>query len=1552
MEHMIAFIIATLKKHDSAIWVENDRLKVTARNELNVNNFKSLLKKNKQELIEFLKLNGVFSKNQFARKCILKYPQEGAIPLSFSQEGLWFIDQYQNGSNAYHIPYLLELDHSVDLYLLQKSINCIADRHKVLRTVIELDEENTARQKITGHEIVINHIITSKKYLKIHLKKDIYKYFNLQFNIPIRVTCYNIIPKLKNKQARYLLINFHHIAFDLWSANIFFNELHKIYQSLTDKCIPQLDNIDIQYYNYAIWQRNYSSLESQLEFWKEKLITKKTVNFPTDFQRPNHINYSGLTHKLKLSSETTMSLYQLAKSTNCTLHTVLLTGLFILIYKYTNQNDITIGEPIANRFSSELDGLIGYFVNMIVVYQYVSGNQNSKELIKNIHQYYLESLPYQSMPFEGIVDELQYSRESNIHPVFQISFSYHEHNPIKTPFYKLISSETPYNVSKFDLSFILEKNDNELFININYATSLFKNNSICRLAKIYALILGQMVSDPNKLIQDYETLTRKEYQNIIFDWNNTNKNYPTDKLIHQLFEKQAITTPNNTAIISENEKMSYAVLNDKANQLAHYLVKSQQDHTRLPSDTLIIIYLNRSIDMIIAILAVLKAGAAFVPISTSFPKERIKYILDDTNYITIITESQLHKELIDFIDINDYYIINVDVKPYINEEITNLKYCANPTDLAYVIYTSGTTGRPKGVMIEHKSLVNMVLNISELLKIDSSTIATQYANLVFDASIYEIFPNISSGAQLVIVNEEQQNNLELFLELVKDHQVTLSFIPTAVLKQILLYYPTKLTQKIIYTGGSNLSGIKYCHQEINLYNQYGLTEATVCSTSTQILNSETITIGKPLDNTKAYVLDNNLHPVPIGVIGELYLGGAGLARGYLNKPELNAEKFIENKFATEEDIDKVYTKLFKTGDLVKWTEDGNLCYVCRNDSQIKIRGYRIELQEIEAVLEEHSLIQQALVIAHEKKSENIDSLYIIAYYISDKIINDNEISFFLKQKLPDYMIPEVYIKINEIPLTTSGKVDNTKLSNLLFFKNNKKEKNLVKSIPTTTQEHLICKAFTQILDRECINIDGDFFDLGGNSLKVIKLVALLKDNFDIQIATVFKFRTPRMIAKSAKHGHNMIIEKLRKVKSFYANQTIKEINQTKSSNHIKAKYSNSFRNIDIDPNNKKQISHVMITGATGFLGCNILHQLLKTTDYSIILPIRDSSVEHATNRLKTIFHFYFGICINKQFKLRIKIILADLAEDNLGLTCDNYNMLIKNVDSIIHSAALTKHYASSYDFYISNVTSTINLLKLCFLTKLKDFNYISTYSTLYYDNENSRTNTIYTENNIHKVKDHEQCDYIKSKLLGEWEVINSYLNGVNYNIYRVGNLAFINHSGMVQKNINENSFGNWIKALQILKCIPNESNLVEISPVDLTAEAICLLFDKKDLSNQIYHVYNPSLFNLANSFANTQTASVELVSMESFINRIINELSNPEHEELIIQLLERQSLLNTGKKGKNSIEILQNRTDYMLNKLGFTWKMISNKNFSNYLSNLNKSWTIERRNNENKSQRF
>ncbi|WP_353931426.1 non-ribosomal peptide synthase/polyketide synthase [Okeanomitos corallinicola TIOX110] len=1030
------------------------------------------------------------------------------IPLSFSQQRLWFLDKLEPNSSTYNIPAALKLEGKIDKLALEKSLKAIINRHESLRTNFR-EIAGKAEQIIHTDSdwklsiIDLQNLSTEKAEKEIErlTKQQATQPFNLSNENLIRITLI-----LLSDTENILSLCMHHIISDGWSMGVFIDELSALYNSYIQGKETELKPLPIQYADFAIWQRNWLQgevLEQQINYWSKQLENAPTfLPLPTDRPRPAVQTFAGAYQEFTISKELTEKLQKVSKEQGVTLFMTLLAAYNTLLYRYTGQTDILVGTPIANRNRKEIESLIGFFVNTLVLRTELSGNSKFSEILNKTRSTALSAYAHQDLPFEMLVEALEIERDLSHSPLFQAVFALQnapiseiELTGLKT---NLLPIETA--TAKFDLTLSIEQTETGLIGGWEYNTDLFDSSTINRMTGHFINLLSAIVENPAAEINQLPILTETEKQQLLIDWNQTETEYPKDKCIHQLFEEQVEKTPDAVAVVFEGKQLTYRELNNKANQLAHYLIS-----LGVKADSLVGICVERSLEMIIGQLGILKAGASYLPIDPEYPTERIKFILEDTKINILLTQQNLKQKIQNnqtqttCLD-TEWEKINQQNQKNPHKEITS-------NNLAYIIYTSGSTGTPKGVEITHQGLTNLINWHQKQFKITTADKATQLAGTGFDAAVWETWPYLTAGATLHLVRKEILVSPEQLQKWLTENQITISFVPTPITQELLKLDWKKEKTKLRYllTGGDKLTQNPTNKIPFQVINNYGPTENTVVTTSC-ILETQKQTspsIGKPIDNTKVYILDSNLQPVPVGVAGELHIAGTGLARGYLNRPELTAEKFIPNPF------DNGKTKLYKTGDLVRYLTDGNIEYLGRSDNQVKIRGFRIEIGEIETALNQNENVQTSVVVVREDKP---GYKKLVAYIVSETKLTTKELRKYLKSKLPEYMIPSNFVYLENLPLTPNGKIDRRALPEPKT--NTEIEKKYI--APKTEIETKLAEIWQQVLGIEKIGINDNFFELGGDSILSIQIIAKAKQQgIEITLKQLFANQTIAELAAVA-----------------------------------------------------------------------------------------------------------------------------------------------------------------------------------------------------------------------------------------------------------------------------------------------------------------------------------------------------------------------------------------------------------------------------------------------------
>jgi amino acid adenylation domain-containing protein len=971
---------------DIRLWIEADKVRYSAPEDTMTAELLVQLRERKTEILTFLKENQ--SSKTTTDDMIQPFPRENhTLPLSFAQQRLWFLDQLVPNNPFYNIPMALELSGPLQKTVLEQTLNEIVQRHEILRTnltivdgkpvqVIHPFSDDNAQLSI----IHLQHLSIEEQNREVQrfLKEDAQTPFDLSQDALFRTTLLQ-----KDVESHILVLNMHHIISDGWSINILVHELSTIYEFFLQGKPSPLPPLRIQYADFAQWQRQWFTrerLEKQLNYWKQQLEgAPSRLALPTDHPRPPVQTFQGTSELLQLSSELTEPLKNLSLKSGTTLFMTLLSAFAILLSRYTAMDDIVIGFPSANRIHSQLEPLIGFFVNALPLRIDLKGNPQFDTLLQTVKRITLEAYANQDIPFEKLVEELEPERNMSYSPLFQVAFVFQ-----KTPLEKFVFSPgltmTPliqYSVmAKFDITLYIHETSHGLLGILEYNTDLFERATIKRMIGHFQTLIESILANPQQPIHQLPLLTTAEYQQLLA-WNDTATDYPQDQCIHQLFETQVEKKTDAIALVFENQQLTYQALNQRANQLAHHLRT-----LGVKPEVLVGICVERSLEMIVGLLGILKAGGAYVPLDPTYPKNRLTFMLTDAKVQILVTQKPLLAIFTEH-HLLPKVCLDTDWQAIAQHSTANLKNLTLPKNMAYVIYTSGSTGKPKGVMVEHRSLCNLTTVHAQILNSPLNNRIIQLASVNFDSSVWEIVMALLSGSVLYLAPSKALLPGKQLVQLLRHEAITIMTLPPSALA-ILPIEDLPALKTIIVAGEA-------CPTELavqwssnhHFFNGYGPTETTVGATIGEIKawtdHTQKLPIGFPFANTQVYVLDTYLQSVPIGIIGELYVGGIGLARGYLNRPELTVEKFIPNPFS-----DNPKARLYKTGDLARYLPDGNLEFIGRIDNQVKIRGFRIELGEIEAIFNQDSTVQEAVVIVREDEP---GQKRLVAYLIS-KLIPD------------------------------------------------------------------------------------------------------------------------------------------------------------------------------------------------------------------------------------------------------------------------------------------------------------------------------------------------------------------------------------------------------------------------------------------------------------------------------------------------------------------------------------------------------------------------------------
>ncbi|NOQ25904.1 MAG: amino acid adenylation domain-containing protein [Bacteroidales bacterium] len=1053
--------IFRIKDLGVTIKLKNEDLKIAAPKNVLTPDIVNDIKRLKLDIIDFLKRSseGVYDSYTLLKPALKK----DYYPLSSAQKRQYVLQQMDLDSISYNISHTIKLGNDINKNKIEEVFHQLIARHESFRTSFEVRDEVPVQCVHEKVEFKIEEFSIEKTNMKSARNKFI-QAFNLSKAPLLRAAI------VEGKEERsFLIIDMHHIISDGVSLDILEQEFQSLYLG------KELSHLSLQYKDYSEWQNSLEQQENvkkQEDYWLKKFSDEiPVVNLPLDYSRPHIQSYEGATVSFVLSKNETKSLMSLVKENGLTLYMGILTVYTILLSKLSGQEDIVLGCPIAGRNYPDLENIVGMFVNTLAIRNEVRGDETIKEFISRLKQTTLESFENQDFQFEDLVDKLGVRRDTSRNPIFDVTFNLLNQTENNGTINEDIDSSHKKGTSKFDLNLTAIEFDNNIFLNLEYSTRLFKEETIDRFIVFFKQIVDQLVKKPEIKISEIDILSEEEKHQLLYEFNNTKAEYPKDKTIDQLFEEQVEKTPDNIALVYGNQLLTYKELNERSNQFARYLI----DLNGYESEIIGILY-EPSIELYIGIFGILKSGKTYLPIDNSLPDSRIQFILQDSCIETIFT-GDTTKE---FLSHKNICINNVYTNDMNSLASSDLGELVQPSYAAYIIYTSGSTGLPKGTLVENRSLVNLCFGHNEFYKINSKDRISKYAGFGFDASVWELFPGLIVGASLYVIDENIKIDSQSLNEYFHKQDITISFLPTQFCENFIEYENNSL--RLLLTGGDKLNS--FTKREYKLYNNYGPTENTVVTTRFEVQKLENnIPIGKPIENSQVYILDIYNQLQPIGVSGELCVSGEGLAIAYLNNPELTEEKFIEHPFKEGE-------RLYRTGDLARWLPDGNIEFLGRIDHQVKIRGFRIELGEIESTLLKHENIKESVVLAIEKNNEKC----LCAYIVCKEELNHEELRSYISAQLPDYMIPSYFVELESLPLNVNGKVNRKVLPSPEI----KAGDDYV--APSNETEEKLVKIWSDVLniDKKDISVNTKFFSIGGHSLKATVLTSKIHKEIGVE----------------------------------------------------------------------------------------------------------------------------------------------------------------------------------------------------------------------------------------------------------------------------------------------------------------------------------------------------------------------------------------------------------------------------------------------------------------------
>ena len=1340
---------------------------------------------------------------------IPKRSKEEGSPLSFAQERMWFLAQLDPENPNYNVAGAIRISGKLNVPILEQCVNEVVRRHEVLRTTFRVANGQTEQVLLSNSRVPLSLLDLSAlpspdkdKEQDRLIMAELQKPFALGGAEPLlRMTLL-----LKDEQEFVLLLSMHHIVSDEWSLRLLVGEIGQLYQAFMRGGQSPLPELAIQYADYASWQRSNAQGETrdkQLGYWLGLLSgAPQVLALPTNFQRPLVQTNRGANYSLVLPQALSEGIMRFGRSLEMTPFMTLMAAFSLLLHRYTSMDDLCIGYPATNRNKPELEKLIGFFVNTLVMRSQLNGNPRLEDFLSQVRSRLLDAQKYQDFPFEQLVEELNPERNLGLHPVFQVMFSY-QNSPLDLPEIsglnvQLMGEESV--TAKFDLTLLIAKTADSMTLTFEYSTELFEEQAIARMAGHFETLLAGMVSQPGCRVSELPLLTQVERKQALLDWNATAADYPAGQTLHDLFEAQVNKTPGATAVAFSGRMLSYTELNARANQLAHCLRSKG-----VGAGVLVGLCVGRSMEMTVGMLGIMKAGGAYVPIDPNYPEQRIAYMLDDARITVLLTQQALEETLphsakhticldSDWTDVAEY--------PADNPVLAN-----HPLDPAYIIYTSGSTGQPKGVMVSHRNAVHSTTARFKSYR-EPVRAYLLLSSFAFDSSVAGLFWTLGQGGCLCLPNDDDAKDPAALADIVANRRVShLLALPSfyaLLLKQPLTKLQTLKTA--IVAGETCATEVVRQHYEalpdVPLYNEYGPTEGSVWS-SVYLADLDDLdrplAIGRPINNVRLYILDRNDNPVPVGVSGELHIGGAGVARGYWRRPELTAEKFIPDPFHADGG------RLYRTGDLARYRRDGNIEFLGRIDQQVKIRGFRIELGEVEARLLEQSCVAEAAVLVRKNRAGNKQ---LVAYVVGSATLTAEALTENLKASLPDYMVPSALVFLERMPLSANGKIDRK----LLPEPDGDNAASKSYTAPETATETALAAIWRDLLGIGRIGRHDDFFGLGGHSLLASQLPLSVQQQFGIQLPLKRFFELPTLA------GQARLID-------------TGESGEAAVNLEAEAALDAGIVPLPSAPIDMAAAQALFLTGATGFLGVFLLAELLERTRADIYCLVRAADEQQALARLQGQTGYY-GLQDGIDWS-RVIAVCGDLSEPRLGLSAMRYEEIAGRVEAIYHNGALVNFIQPYQALKAANVSGTEAVLRIACHRKAKAIHYVSTLSVF---GDASRHPQGHRESDEPESSANLGNGYAESKWVAEKLIGLAGDRGFQTTVYRPATVSGDSRSGSWN---TEDFLCRLIKACLQMGCAPVERVCMDIAPVDYISRAIVALSLQPDSVGACFHLNHP-----------------------------------------------------------------------------------------------------------------
>ena len=1448
----------------------------------------------------------ISSKDLHNKNCPLKKAEiKDIYQASFAQKRIFYSTQAISGGNnvVYNISGGLLIDSVLDVNKIVDCINKIVNNQSSFRTQFEIVDGELYQRIINHAQIKIDCYNGQEKDLQSILDK-FPKPFDLTTAPLLRASVY----VLDNKKT-LLLLDTHHIIMDGASLNILIQDFCTLYSN------NNIDKLKFEYIDYSEWEKSFvesDEIKKYDEYWASTFANSQisSLNLPYDFPA-NSKSYEGDKISYNMPKETFAKIEELAKKHDVSAYTVFLSALYILLYKYTGQTNLIVGSPLEGRNYEEFNNIIGMFVNNIVLKNDILPENSVDSLLNSTQNIVTNAISNQPYPYELILKKLNLDKNISL---LDVVLTYQN------------TKKSKYNIENADLELLYSNTKTAKFniwleiipdlarFNLEYNSSLFKKETINSFLEHYIFILNQLISNTTISIDDIEIITPKE-KALLKQFNNTDGPINDDTVV-SIFEEQVKMHPDNIAIICNDKTLTYDELNKRANSLAHLLIEKG-----IGANDIVCVMTNRSFETIVCMMAILKAGAAFFNVDPNYPIERTKYYLEDSKTKYVLTQAELKDRVS---SIENCIEIDLSIEDIYNKNFENPNVKINRGDLSYLIYTSGSTGKPKGAMLNQVGFANMVKAMTlvlDYLKEGNKHCIASVTSTPFDIFVYEIIVSLTHGLKIAMANNAEHRNPKLLDELIRKCHVDVMTVTPSLMK---INYDnrepdTALAQvKNMVFGGEPLpekfvEDLRALADDITIYNIYGPSEITILCNVQNLNGEKEITIGPPIMNTQIHILDKNMKPLPIGVVGEIYISGIQVGYGYIGKPELTAEKFLDNPFGEG--------KMYKSGDIGRWTFDGKVQCLGRIDNQIKLRGLRIELGEIENVMLNVPNVSSAVV----NKIEIDGKEALCGYYTCDKDVSEDIVKDALRKALPAYMVPTYIVKLDQMPYTINRKIDRKALP--LPELNKPVANNKINIEELNSVEEKLLQIWKNILKIDDIDINDNFFDIGGDSVAAISMqIEAVKYGLEFEYGDIFAFPTIKQLSANLKTPDEIFIKNYdySKVNSVLARNTMDNLNTIK----------------------KIKFNNMLLIGSTGYLGAHVLDAFLQSNKGIAYCLVREKDGLDIKERLRGVLNFYFGNKYNELFNNRIKVVCGDIVKENLGLSEKDYSELKNNIDIVINSGALVKHFGIKKKFEEINVKGTQSVIDFCLNTK-KRLLHVSTISVS--GNGEKEETVIETPENINDKKIFKESDiyvgqnikgvYSTTKFRAELLVLEAISSkGLDAQILRLGNITNRYSDGVFQMNADENAFAKRIKSFIEIGAFPKYmlKHSIELTPVDLAAEAIVKVANYTSHCN-VLHIYDNNLLPIKLFIETLSELGINLLPVpEKMMTDIITGILADNNRKdilsgIIYDLNENKQLVYTSRIRLNS-----NFTEGFLERIRFNWKSIDKDYIIRYINYLRK----------------